>query len=338
MKRSIFSIAVAIALAIGSSAIPAQAGSGLPAIIASENVEPNSPSNKPSNLATLTSQIEKSVVTVYCEDSSGAGSVGSGWALKVGLTDSMKRAGVQSYVITNHHVIAGCTDGNGTVSLKLSGGATASATVFAYDSNLDVAGLVTDQYLPALAWQGPKPEQGWWVGVIGSPLNDAGILTDGIVSKVDNHFAGVTSAPMDHGNSGGPVFDNQGRVLGVASMFLPGQGTEQQSSEHFAVFRGTPMLCTQIIECGSTDNVWKTGHSFGAFTFGFLPILIGIFVIAGIAALIVFLVKRRNRGSYTPAPRAYTPTIPGSLPSGNSMPPPPGGAGGNMPPPPPRKY
>ena len=319
----------------------ATANSNLPNIKPGENVSISNPSNRPGNLSDLSQLLSKSVVTVYCSDSSGNGSVGSGWAIDVNFSEYMKNHGVQSYVITNNHVINDCADGNGTVTLKLASGATVDASIYARDVDQDVAGIATTQFLPGLKFQGPIPQQGWWVGVLGSPLNNAGMLSEGIVSKV-NQYEGDTTASMDHGNSGGPVFDNAGRVLGVASMFLSGNGTVQQGSEHFGVFRGTPMLCAQIINCGDVSNVWRTG-SVGAISTSPLIILL---VVLGIVALIVgvvFYIKRRKGGTYQPAtPRPFnSPPIPGSMAGGSTMPgsiPPPPNTGGNRIPPPPKTY
>lgn len=326
--------------------VPAHANSNLPNIKPGENVSISNASNRPGNLSDLSQNLSKSVVTVYCTDSSGNGSVGSGWAIDINFSDYMKSHGVQSYVITNNHVINDCADGNGTVTLKLGSGASVDATIFARDVEQDVAGIVTTQYLPGLKFQGPTPQQGWWVGVLGSPLNNAGILSEGIVSKVDQ-YQGDTTASMDHGNSGGPVFDNAGRVLGVASMFLAGNGTVQQGSEHFGVFRGTPMLCAQIINCGDVSNVWRNGST-GAISTSPLTLLLGLLVIAILITGGILLYKRRGGKRYSPTPRTSTfPPVPGGtprLPAAPTTPatpgliPPPPATGGNRIPPPPKTY
>ena len=99
-------------------------------------------------------------------------------------------------------------------------------------------------------WRGPTPQQGWWAGVIGSPLGYPGILTTGVVSSINTStFKGTTTAPINHGNSGGPVFDRIGRVIGLAT-------AKYVDSEGFGIFHGTPLLCGKIIVCTGAPDVW----------------------------------------------------------------------------------
>lgn len=216
----------------------------LPSVSTTGVSEIASPSNPPDNLVSLATTVSPSVVTVLCGNS-----LGSGWSINTQLSNSLKSAGYKSYIITNHHVIADCTiDRN--ITLILADQTKIPAYVWSWDQANDVAGIATGTYIPPLNWRGPTPQQGWWVGVIGSPLGFPGILTTGIVSSVNSPpFSGTTTAPINHGNSGGPVFDRTGRVLGLATAnYVDTQG--------FGIFNGSPLLCGKIINCASTDQVW----------------------------------------------------------------------------------
>jgi len=202
------------------------------------------PASPPSDLVSLAEKTTKSVVTVLCGNS-----IGSGWAANVNLSSESKQQGFKTFVITNHHVISSCTV-NRQVTLILSNQVRVSATVFSWDESNDLAGIVTTTELPKLQWEGAAPRQGWWVGVLGSPLGFPGVLTTGIVSSVNtNSFKGTTNAAINPGNSGGPVFDRTGRVIGLAT-------AKYINAEGFGIFHGTPLLCTQILSCGTASGVW----------------------------------------------------------------------------------
>jgi len=205
-------------------------------------------SNPPSDLVALAQKITKSVVTVLCSNSQG-----SGWAVAIDISPDEVKNGSKSYIITNHHVISGCTV-NKDVTLILSNQTRVPGKVYSWDAENDVASIFTSADLPKLAWQGQTPQQGWWVGVIGSPLGFPGILTNGIVSSIyTDIFKGTTNAAINPGNSGGPVFDRTGRVIGLAT-------AKRMDAEGFGIFHGTPLLCIRIILCNSQSSIW-TGVS-----------------------------------------------------------------------------
>lgn len=204
-----------------------------------------SPSNQPGDLVALAAETTKSVVTVLC----GTG-LGSGWAVNANLSSANASNGYKSYIITNHHVIEGCIS-NRNITLILSNQTRVSAYVYAWDEANDVAGILTSTIIPPLNWRGATPQQGWWVGVLGSPLGFPGVLTSGIVSSVNSGtFLGTTNAAINLGNSGGPVFDRTGRVIGLAT-------AKYVNSEGFGIFNGVPLLCQKILVCTSTSQIWQ---------------------------------------------------------------------------------
>lgn len=208
----------------------------------------SSPANPPTDLVSLSSSLAKSVVTVLCGNS-----LGSGWSVNADLSAANIASGFRSYIISNHHVISECTT-NKDIYVVLSDQTKVSAYVYAWDEANDVAGILTSTFIQPLNWRGATPEQGWWSGIIGSPLGFPGVLTTGIVSSVSSaKFTGTTTAPINHGNSGGPVFDRTGRVIGLAT-------AKYIDSEGFGIFHGTPLLCFKILNCTSTSQIW-TGTS-----------------------------------------------------------------------------
>jgi hypothetical protein len=209
----------------------------------------STPAAAPKDLVTLTPKIAPSVVTVLCADTSG-----TGWSIDVKLTASMQSNGTKSYVITNHHVIELCLASK-TVTLVLNDQKRVSGTIWAWSEADDTAGIITSTLIPSLNWRGALPQQGWWLGVYGSPLGFPGVLTTGIVSSVNSLKKTLTTtAPLNPGNSGGPVFDREGRVVGLAT-------AKYVDSEGFGIVHGTPLLCNKIINCSDLNTIWATDLS-----------------------------------------------------------------------------
>ena len=229
---------------IGSSSSTTIAGQ-LPSVNNTGESLVTSPSSQPIDLVNLASETTKSVVSVLC----GSG-IGSGWSMNVGLSTANISNGYKSYIITNHHVIDDCISSR-AVTLVLSNQTRVSGYVYSWDEANDVAGILTSATIAPLNWRGATPQQGWWVGIIGSPLGFPGILTTGIVSSVNNStYLGTTTAAINPGNSGGPVFDRGGRVIGLAT-------AKYVNAESFGIFNGTPLLCNKIVVCSSTSQIWN---------------------------------------------------------------------------------
>ncbi len=204
------------------------------------------PSNQPNDLVALAASTTKSVVTVFCGDG-----LGSGWSINASLSAANISNGYKSYIITNHHVIASCTTKR-NIFIALPNQVKVPAYVYAWDEANDVAGILTSTQIEPLDWFGSIPQQGWWVGVIGSPLGFPGILTTGIISSINTStFLGTTNAAINSGNSGGPIFDRNGRVIGLAT-------AKYIDSEGFGIFHGTPLLCGKVIKCESTSQIWNS--------------------------------------------------------------------------------
>jgi hypothetical protein len=209
----------------------------------------SAPASAPKDLVSLTPKISPSVVTVLCGDGSG-----TGWSIDARLTTSMSNSGYKSLVITNHHVVENCL-GSKQVTLVMPSQQRVSGVIWAWSEDDDTAGILTATQIPVLSWRGATPQQGWWVGVFGSPLGFPGVLTTGIVSSVNaTKKTLTTTAPLNPGNSGGPVFDREGRVVGLAT-------AKFRDSEGFGIVHGTPLLCNKILNCLDPNQVWVSDLS-----------------------------------------------------------------------------
>lgn len=122
-------------------------------------------------------------------------------------------------VLTNAHVINGCS----AVTLQQPGGLSQKGRVVATDAKNDLAVIVTSMKPPAVAALRANVRLGENIAVFGFPLSNrlstAGNFTVGYVSALaglkDDTTAIQISAPIQPGNSGGPVFDSHGNVVAI---------------------------------------------------------------------------------------------------------------------------
>ncbi|WP_193025410.1 S1C family serine protease [Corynebacterium casei] len=137
------------------------------------------------------------------------------------------------YVLTNHHVVSGAENG-GTMQVTMNDGTKHEAKFVASDANTDVAviKIVDGQDLPFLEFGDSSSLQvGQEVVAVGSPLGLNATVTSGIVSAVNRPVrasqgggesslidAIQTDAAVNPGNSGGPLVDMSGNLVGMNSM------------------------------------------------------------------------------------------------------------------------
>ena len=132
-------------------------------------------------------------------------------------------------VITNNHVIAGADDILVTVNSK-----EYKAKVVGADPYMDVAVLkmdTKDKFQPVEFGDSDKARVGDWVVAIGNPFGLGGTVTSGIISA-RNRDIGMTryddfiqtDASINQGNSGGPLFNLKGEVVGInTAIIAPGR-------------------------------------------------------------------------------------------------------------------
>ncbi|TDI62005.1 MAG: Do family serine endopeptidase [Alphaproteobacteria bacterium] len=129
-------------------------------------------------------------------------------------------------IITNHHVI----DNADKVVVTLSDGTELEAEVLGADARTDIAVLKVDPdgLLPAVKLANSDLVRvGEWVIAVGNPFGLGGTVTAGIVSALGRDIgAGYyddfiqTDAPINQGNSGGPLFNMAGEVIGINSVII----------------------------------------------------------------------------------------------------------------------
>jgi len=139
----------------------------------------------------------------------------------------------QGYILTNNHVVEGTKE----VSIVLSDGTEQQATLVGTDPYSDIAVLKTEGEVPAVATLGNSDvlDPGESVIAIGSPLgNFKNTVTVGVVSATGRSIDTgngyqiedliQTDAAINHGNSGGPLVDLAGEVIGVNTLVVRNSG------------------------------------------------------------------------------------------------------------------
>ncbi len=134
------------------------------------------------------------------------------------------------YIVTNNHVVEHASK----VTITTDGGKTLTAKVIGTDPKTDLALLKAEGTdFPAVRFASHAPRVGDWVIAVGNPFGLGGTVTAGIVSARGRDIGSgpyddfiQIDAPVNHGNSGGPTFNNEGEVVGVnTAIYSPSGGS-----------------------------------------------------------------------------------------------------------------
>jgi putative serine protease PepD len=162
-------------------------------------------------------------------------------------------------IVTNDHVVSG----GDSIQVQFSDGRKASARVVGEDASSDIAvirvSVPSSALRPLTFADSTKVQVGDGVVAIGSPFGLSGSVTTGVVSALGRSITapnrytitGViqTDAPINHGNSGGPLLDTHGNVIGVNSQIDSNSG--DSSGVGFAVSSNTARRTAQALIAGT---------------------------------------------------------------------------------------
>jgi len=196
-------------------------------------------SNTQTSLSALYAAVKDSVVTIECKITY---TYASPWGRQSTVTSTAQGSGfVTQYngkmvIVTNNHVIEDAS----SITVTFADGNSYTATVLGTDPSNDLAVLSTNaptsQYQPLTIASSSQVRVGDAVVAIGSPYGLAGTMTSGIVSALDRTITvsgdtggsydinGLiqTSAPINSGNSGGPLLTYNGEVIGITTAIVSG--------------------------------------------------------------------------------------------------------------------
>jgi len=171
------------------------------------------------------------------------------------------------HIVTNFHVVQGAAK----VLVSFSGKDQLAAAVVGIDPSTDIAVLKIQAHASALTpielGNSDAVRVGDTVYAIGNPFGYTRTLTSGIVSAVQRRITAPntlqidnviqTDASINHGNSGGPLLDAAGRVIGVTSQIYAGNGQQGNIGIGFAVPVNTVRnVAAQIISTGKVQHAF----------------------------------------------------------------------------------
>ena len=163
-------------------------------------------------------------------------------------------------VVTNNHVIKDAED----IIIRVNGNKEYKAKVIGSDPLSDIAVLQLDtekKFKPVKFGDSDKARIGDWVIAIGNPFGLGGTVTSGIISA-RNRSIGLTryedyiqtDASINSGNSGGPLFDMNGDVIGINTAIL---GRSGSIGIGFSIpSNSAKIVIDQLIEFGETKRGW----------------------------------------------------------------------------------
>ncbi|MDC3062069.1 Do family serine endopeptidase [Candidatus Pelagibacter sp.] len=163
-------------------------------------------------------------------------------------------------VVTNNHVIADAED----IIVRVNGDKEFKAKVIGADPLSDIAVLqleTNEKFAPVKFGDSDKARIGDWVIAIGNPFGLGGTVTSGIISA-RNRSIGLTryedyiqtDASINSGNSGGPLFDMNGDVIGINTAIL---GRSGSIGIGFSIpSNSAKAVINQLIEFGETKRGW----------------------------------------------------------------------------------
>jgi S1-C subfamily serine protease len=197
----------------------------------------------PADVEGLIDWVGRSVVDIWC-----AGSRGTGFAMDL----VTRTAGANTVLVTNFHVIDECWEDNSAVSVYYgsSFATETSGTIVAADEENDLALIEISPELPWLSESEMYAKGGWWTMAMGNPgAPESGApldryVTFGYIGYVQDEYWNYTSATLNRGNSGGPLVNSRGELIGI--------NTRGSSSDEYGVWNiavDSAVLCERLVAC-----------------------------------------------------------------------------------------
>ena len=199
---------------------------------------------QPRSISDLVDLVQKSTVSIYCEFGKKDNyDLGTGWAFDI---ETEKEDEFPTALVTNYHVIENCMDSKVKLFVAALGGKEFPAIIDNWDIENDLAVIATKLKLVPLELSQNNPNPGYWVMAIGTADGYEGSVAFGNVLNVTDKEVLITAA-ISSGNSGGPLVDNEGKVIGTNSW----SATKEQYNGAMSL----DAMCLGIMQC-EKDTYW----------------------------------------------------------------------------------
>jgi putative serine protease PepD len=255
--------AVALGAAVGAGTFAVLSDDAAPAVreVAVESSEPAA-ADGTATFADVYANAYKSVVEITA---SGSGTNQFGGEEQQQAQGSGFVYASDGTIVTNQHVV----DGANSISIRFWNGTTRPAELVGMDPSTDIAVLKVDApsslLTPLAVGSSSALDVGDPVAAIGSPFGLEGTLTTGVVSALHrqmtapNNFTITdsiqTDAAINHGNSGGPLLDGRGRVVGVNAQIKSDSGGNDGIG--FAIPSNTARsVVAQLLATGTVEHAY----------------------------------------------------------------------------------
>ncbi|WP_176590111.1 Do family serine endopeptidase [Sphingobium sp. EM0848] len=246
-----YAYAITGALLLGGTAIAVTTSSHVGAQVAqNEGMQAAAPAGAPASLADMVEKLQPAVVNISTKqrvqvqnpfagtpfgDLFGQGQGGKPQTRQAQSLGSGFIISADGYIVTNNHVVSAGAEGAtvDSITVTLTNREEYPAKLIGRDPATDIAVLKIEpkKALPFVKFgDSTKARVGDWVIAIGNPFALSGTVTAGIISAVHRGTGGTydkfiqTDASINQGNSGGPMFDMRGNVIGINSQILSPSG------------------------------------------------------------------------------------------------------------------
>ena len=199
----------------------------------------------PNNLAEVIRVVGNSVVDVYCErDRSG----GTGFAMEIEPT----LEGYSTVIVTNHHVVEACWDSESIVEVRLGENYSklVEGVITGIDEANDIALIEIGPRIEPIKEAETFAEPGWWSMAMGNPYDSTfrislnRFVSVGYIGAVYDEYFNYTTAQINSGNSGGPLVNSRGELIGINTYGVVGQ---KDGIWNIAV--DSSILCEELLNC-----------------------------------------------------------------------------------------
>ncbi|MEA3541647.1 MAG: Do family serine endopeptidase [Pseudomonadota bacterium] len=245
-----YAYAITGALLLGGTAIAVTTSSNVGAQVAqNEGLQAAAPAGAPASLADMVEKLQPAVVNistkqrVQVQNPFAGTPFGNLFGFGQGQPQTRQAQSLGSgfiisadgYIVTNNHVVSAGAEGATVeqITVTLTNREEYTAKLVGRDAATDIAVLKIEpkKAMPFVKFgDSTKARVGDWVVAIGNPFALSGTVTAGIISAVHRGTGGTydkfiqTDASINQGNSGGPMFDMRGNVIGINSQILSPSG------------------------------------------------------------------------------------------------------------------